>query len=235
MLSEKDRRGCKPFLNLGLRINLCITFKVGDVFCSFISHLFESEHRLTISSEYSKFDGLPPLASLIDNIPIGVASNPVSIPPDTEASILSKYFPPHCIFIKRILKSSVPTRGSSGGRVGGRKGHSAAMMFLGHSDEINTTRRSVGDRGFNANRTIAGKNPVEDTIELNEKNEKNEKKKIKRKSGEIQARADPITTEPLAKKLGTSTTVSEELPQINTGKLEFHLVPISGISLTVYS
>lgn len=109
----------------------------------------------------------------------------------------------------------------------GRKGHSAAMMFLGYSDEINTARRSVGDRGFNASRTIAGQNP-EDTIELNEKNEKNEKNenmKIERKSEEIRTRVNPIATEPPNEKLGTPT-VSEESPKITTGKLEFHFVPI---------
>lgn len=105
------------------------------------------------------------------------------------------------------------------------------MMFLGHSDEINTTRRSVGDKDFNANNTIAGRNLVEDTVEPNEKNEN---MKIKRKSGEIQARVDPITIEPLAKMLGTSATVPEESPQITTGKLGSHSAPIPGIYLTLF-
>lgn len=103
----------------------------------------------------------------------------------------------------------------------GRKGHSVAMTFLGHSNETHTTRKFRGEKSADAESTISGHKPVEDTTEVNEKDQS---MKIERKSEEIQASVNQIIMKPLVKGLGALTTVSEESPQGAVGKLEFLLL-----------
>lgn len=101
-----------------------------------------------------------------------------------------------------------------------KKKHSAAMIFLGYSDEASAAQESERDEDLNANSLIAEQTPVLDTIrsELNEKNNDMGMVYGVCKPEEAQARIGPITTELFVKGLGTSATVSEELPRIAVGK-----------------
>lgn len=178
--------------------------------------MFEPKQRPIINPESYKSHGLTPSASSFDNTPTVNTPNPVPTTPDTEASVFSEFSLLVGYVIKEILTSLVPTRGSGGERVRGRKRHSVAMMFLGHSDETRATRRFRGDKSADAESIISGQKPEEDTIEVNENDQST---KIECESEKIQAPVDQITMEPLVKMLGTSKTVSGELPQGAVGKL----------------
>lgn len=179
--------------------------------------MFKPERGPIINPESYKSHGPTPSVSSFDNTPTVNASTPVPTTSDTEASVFSEFSLLVGYVIKEILTLLVPTRGSGGERVRGRKSHSVAMMFLGHSDETHATRRFRGGKGADAGSAIPGGRPVEDTIEVNENDQST---KIERESEKIQAPVDQITVEPLVKMLGTSETISGESPQGDVGKLE---------------
>lgn len=100
-----------------------------------------------------------------------------------------------------------------------KKKHSAAMMFLGHSDEARVAQESGRDEDVDAKSPTAEQKPDVDTIER-ELKEKGRSIKIEHqvhKSEGIQSRVGPITTKFLVGGLGTSTTVFEESPRIFVG------------------
>lgn len=100
-----------------------------------------------------------------------------------------------------------------------KKKHSAAMMFLGHSDEARVAQESGRDEDVDAKSPTAEQKPNVDTIEKEPK-EKGRSIKIEHqvhKFEGIQSHVGPITTKFPVGGLGTSTTVLEESPRIFVG------------------
>lgn len=123
-----------------------------------------------------------------------------------------------------------------------KKKHSAAMIFLGHSEEANAAQESERDEDLDANSLIAEQTLVFDTIgsELNKKNKDIETVHGVCEPEEVQARIGPITTGLFAKGLDASATVAEELPRNAIGKTpvfkaeDQHFKEIPEVVLTRY-